>query len=112
MLPQLIEDLLTTDNRHRALLVLVRMENGALRRIAAADRLLFCTNCFGVLAGPDGGSPPAVKISNGVIIVNHLWGSNEATDHAQRFRYDATKRGYNNGQANNSAMKEAVKHKI
>ena len=87
LLLQLIEDLPAGDDRYRALLVLAKTNNGAWRRIAAAVRLLFCTSCFGVLAGPDGGSPD-VKIANGVIVVNHLWGSNEATDHTQRFRYD------------------------
>ncbi len=85
---QLIEDLPAetdgTDNtRYRALLVIAKMENDLYFRLAAADKLLFCTTCFGVLNGV-----PVVKISNGVIIINHLWGSREMSENTQRFRFD------------------------
>jgi hypothetical protein len=72
-------------DRYRAMLVL--MGEGKLHRVAAADRLLRCSTCFGALAGPNGGEPD-IKIARGVIIVNHLWGSRESVDSTQRFRYD------------------------
>lgn len=85
---QLIEDLPaetdgTVNDRYRALLVIAKMENDLYLRLAAADKLLFCTTCFGVLNGA-----PIVKISNGVIIINHLWGSREMSENTQRFRFD------------------------
>lgn len=85
---QLIEDLPeetdgAINDRYRALLVLAKMENESYHRLAAADRLLFCSTCFGALNGS-----PVVEISNGVLIVNHLWGSREMSESTQRFRFD------------------------
>jgi hypothetical protein len=60
------------------------MQNESYHRLAAADKLLFCTTCFGMLSGL-----PVVKISNGVLIVNHLWGSREMSESTQRFRFDS-----------------------
>lgn len=85
---QLIEDLPeetdgAINDRYRALLVLAKTENDSYNRLAAADRLLFCTTCFGTL-----GDAPEVKISGGVLIVNHLWGSREMSESTRRFRFD------------------------
>jgi hypothetical protein len=88
---KLIEDLPeeTADGalniRYRALLVLLRMENGKLHRAAAADRLLQCTGCGGMLGNPGGGD---ITIEKGVLIISQLSGSRESTDLTQRFRYD------------------------
>ena len=58
----------------------------ARRRIASADRLLLCATCFGMLRDPAAARRgPNIERRN---VVN-FWGSNEATDHTQRFRYDA-----------------------
>jgi hypothetical protein len=89
---KLIEDLPeetadgTLNIRYRALLVLLRTENGKLHRAASAARLLQCTGCGGMLGNPGGGD---ITIEKGVIIVSQLSGSRESTDLTQRFRYDA-----------------------
>jgi hypothetical protein len=92
---KLIEDLPdeTADGalnvRYRALLVLLKMADGKLHRAAAADRLLQCTGCGGML-GTGGGD---ITIEKGVLVVYQLSGSRESTDLTQRFRYDpGTKR--------------------
>jgi hypothetical protein len=71
--------------RYRALLVLLRTETGKLHRAAAADRLLQCTGCGGMLGNPGGGD---ITIAKGVLIISQLSGSRESTDLTQRFRYD------------------------
>jgi len=90
---ELIESLAPTrgdapNERYRALFILMRTETGKLSRIAVADRLLRCSTCFGMLAGPEGGEPD-IKILRGVIIINHLWGSRESVESTLRFRYDS-----------------------
>jgi hypothetical protein len=75
----------TLNIRYRALLVLLRAENGKLHRAAAADRLLQCTGCGGMLGNPGGGD---ITIAKGVLIISQLSGSRESTDLTQRFRYD------------------------
>lgn len=88
---KLIEDLPeeTADGalniRYRALLVLLKTENGKLHRAAAADRLLQCTGCGGMMGNPGGGD---ITIEKGVLIVSQLSGSRETNDLTQRFRYD------------------------
>jgi hypothetical protein len=88
---KLIEDLPeeTADGalniRYRALLLLLKTENGKLHRAAAADRLLQCTGCGGMLGNPGGG---VITIEKGVLVVSQLSGSRESTDLTQRFRYD------------------------
>ncbi len=89
---ELIEDLPPTANgmpneRYRALLVLIQTATGRLQRIAAAERLLRCSTCFGMLAGPEGGGAE-IKVDKGVIIVSELWGSREMIHATLRFRYD------------------------
>ncbi|HEX8558289.1 MAG TPA: hypothetical protein VF668_09315 [Pyrinomonadaceae bacterium] len=76
------------NTRHRALVVLFGKPGGGYRRAAVAAKLLGCTLCHGVLGDPEGGNIQ-VEIRNGVLNVNQLSGSREATDRTQRFRYDA-----------------------
>jgi hypothetical protein len=92
MVLKLIEDLPEEDAggalnvRYRALLVLLKGENGKWKRAAAGTRLLQCTGCGGMLGGPGGGD---ISIEKGVLVVYQLSGSRESTDLTQRFRYDA-----------------------
>ena len=87
---KLIEDLPeeTADGalniRYRALLVLLKTEDGKLLRAGAGTRLLQCTGCGGML-GTGGGD---IAIEKGVLVVYQLSGSRESTDVTQRFRYD------------------------
>ena len=74
--------------RYRALVILLAQPGGGYRRAAVASKLLGCTMCAGVLGDPEGGNVQ-VEIKNGVLNVNQLSGSREATDLTQRFRYDA-----------------------
>lgn len=76
------------NNRYRALVVLLAKPGGGYSRAAVAPRLLGCTGCAGALGDPAGGNIQ-VEIKNGVLNVNQLSGSREATDLTQRFRYDA-----------------------
>ncbi|HKY05438.1 MAG TPA: hypothetical protein VJQ56_11135 [Blastocatellia bacterium] len=73
--------------RYRALLVLLRTEGGKLWRAAAADRLLMCTTCGGMLSDPSGANVQ-VEITKGVIVIDQLRGSREAVNTTLRFRHD------------------------
>ncbi|HEY9284737.1 MAG TPA: hypothetical protein VIP46_14875 [Pyrinomonadaceae bacterium] len=74
--------------RQRALVVLFRGRDGALRRAAVADKVLQCTSCGGAFYGVVE-APAGVKIERGVIVVSQDFGSREVTEHTYRFRYDA-----------------------
>jgi opacity protein-like surface antigen len=76
------------NTRYRALVILLAQPGGGYRRAAVATKLLGCTMCAGVLGDPEGGNV-RVEIKNGVLNVNQLSGSREATDLTQRFRRDA-----------------------
>jgi hypothetical protein len=76
------------NTRYRALVVLLARPDGGFKRAALATRLLGCTLCAGVLGDPEGGNV-TIEIKNGVLSVQQLSGSREATDLTQRFRYDA-----------------------
>jgi hypothetical protein len=82
----------TFNERSRAL-VIVFGKSGGFTRAAVATRLLGCTLCAGVLGDPEGGNIQ-IEIKNGVINVNQLSGSREATDLTQRFRYDAASKRF------------------
>ncbi|HEX8188641.1 MAG TPA: MMPL family transporter, partial [Pyrinomonadaceae bacterium] len=71
----------------RALVVLLAKPGGGYGRAAVAAKLLGCTGCHGVLGDPAGGNIQ-VEIKNGVLNVNQLSGSREATDLTLRFRHD------------------------
>jgi hypothetical protein len=76
------------NTRYRALVVLFGQAGGGFKRAAVATKLLGCSLCAGALGDPEGGNIQ-VEIKNGVLNVNQLSGSREATDLTQRFRYDA-----------------------
>jgi len=76
------------NTRYRALVVLFGRAGGGFKRAAVATKLLGCSLCAGVLGDPEGGNIQ-IEIKNGVLNVNQLSGSREATDLTQRFRYDA-----------------------
>jgi hypothetical protein len=78
----------TYNTRGRALVVLLSKPGGVFMRAAVASKLLGCTLCFGALGDPAGGNIE-VEIKGGVLNVNQLSGSREATDLTQHFRYDA-----------------------
>jgi hypothetical protein len=81
------------NTRYRALVVLLAQPGGGLARAAVATRLLGCTLCAGALGDPEGMNV-TVEIKNGVLNVQQLSGSREATDLTQRFRYDAGARRF------------------
>jgi hypothetical protein len=91
---QLVEDLPferpdgVWNDRHRALLILLRRADGSFERAAVATKLLYCSTCGGMLGDPAGGNISA-EIKNGVLSVTQLSGSRWATDHTWRFRRDA-----------------------
>jgi hypothetical protein len=76
------------NTRYRALVILFAQPGGGYRRAAVATKVLGCSLCAGVLGDPEGGNVQ-IEIKNGVLNVNQLSGSREATDLTQRFRYDA-----------------------
>jgi hypothetical protein len=84
-LPAIVDDV--PNERYRALVALLQTATGKLQRVAVAPRLLRCSTCYGMLAGPNGGEP-VIKIIKGVIIVEELWGSRETVHVTLRFRYD------------------------
>lgn len=83
----------TFNERSRALVILFGKAGGGFTRAAVATRLLGCTLCAGMLGDPEGGNI-SIEIKNGVLNVNQLSGSREATDLTQRFRYDAASKRF------------------
>jgi hypothetical protein len=75
----------TLNTRYRALVILLARPGGGFTRAAVAPKLLGCSTCYGVLGDPEGGNIQ-VGIKNGVLDVNQLSGSREATDLTLRFR--------------------------
>jgi hypothetical protein len=78
----------TFNTRYRALVILLAKPGGGFKRASVATRLLGCTLCAGMLGDPAGGNIQ-IEIKGGVLNVNQLSGSREATDLTQRFRYVA-----------------------
>ena len=78
----------TYNMRYRALVILFGQPGGGFKRAAVATKLLGCTLCAGALGDPNGANI-SIEIKNGVLNINQLSGSREATDLTQRFRYDA-----------------------
>ncbi|MDT7808780.1 MAG: hypothetical protein QOJ70_2593 [Acidobacteriota bacterium] len=78
----------TFNTRYRALVIILARAGGGFKRAAVAAKILGCTLCAGVLGDPAGGNIQ-IEIKKGVLNVNQLSGSREATDLTQRFRYDA-----------------------
>lgn len=77
----------TLNMRSRALVILIARPDGGFMRAAVAPKLLGCTLCYGVLGDPAGGNI-RLEIKNGILDVNQLSGSREATDLTLRFRHD------------------------
>jgi hypothetical protein len=78
----------TYNMRYRALVILFARPGGGYARASVAAKLLSCTLCAGMLGDPEGGNVQ-IEIKNGVLSVNQLSGSREATDHTRSFRYNA-----------------------
>lgn len=77
-----------TNDRARALVVLLSDANGKLTRAALADRLLQCTGCGGAFYGAME-APAEVEIdAKGVITVSQEHGSREVSNTTYKFRYD------------------------
>lgn len=75
------------NTRYRALVILLARPGGGFARASVAAKLLGCTLCHGVLGDPAGGNIQ-IEIKNGILDVNQLSGSREATDRTLRFRHD------------------------
>ena len=67
--------------RRRALLILFKLPNGRLRRVAFADKVLQCGFCME-------GAPPDVEIAKGVIIITLDYGGHAVANETYRFRFD------------------------
>ncbi len=74
--------------RQRALLILFKLPNGRLRRVAFADKvLLYQCQCHGSLYKQD------IEIAKGVIIISQCAGGSIITAETDRFKFDSrTKR--------------------
>ncbi|KAA9332465.1 hypothetical protein F0P96_13420 [Hymenobacter busanensis] len=86
----LVEKATINDNsvdRNRALLVLLAQPDGSLKRVGVGPKALYCTGCFGALAGPEGGTPE-LSFDRGSLLVEHMAGSRFMTVQTQRFRYE------------------------
>lgn len=77
----------TLNMRYRALVIILAKPGGGFTRAAVATKLLGCAGCHGVLGDPEGGNIQ-VEIKSGILDVNQLSGSREATDLTFRFRHD------------------------
>ncbi len=74
--------------RFRALVIVLRNQDGQFTRAGVAAKLLQCTRCGGAFYGVVE-SPANVKIEKGVIVVQQDHGSRDLTNTTYRFRYDA-----------------------
>lgn len=86
---QLVEDLAAEDEngapttRYRALVVIFGKKNGkGFELVTVGSYLMQCTTCGGMLTSVK------TEIKNGVLIVDQLMGSREATNLIQRFRWE------------------------
>ncbi|HEV2764905.1 MAG TPA: hypothetical protein VGV38_18125 [Pyrinomonadaceae bacterium] len=75
------------EERHRALVVLLKGADGRLRRAAVADRLLQCTACGGAFYGV-AEAPADVRIERGGLVINQDHGSRNVVAQTFRFRLD------------------------
>lgn len=71
----------------RVLVVLLGLSDGTLSRAAVGPNVLLCAQCYGMLAGPDGGAPD-FSIKKRVIIISQLSGSREMFGLTLRFRLE------------------------
>lgn len=77
-----------TNDRARALIVLLSDSAGKLTRAAVADKLLQCTGCGGAFYGAME-APAEVEVdAKGVITVSQDHGSREVSNTTYKFRYD------------------------
>lgn len=74
--------------RGRALVIVLTMKDGILKRVGVADKLLQCTRCGGAFYGVVE-TPVEVTIEKGVVVVQQDHGSREITNTTYRFRYDS-----------------------
>lgn len=78
-------------DRSRAIVVLFTEADGSLRRAAIGTAVLYCTTCGGTLSDPSG-SGGLIRIEKGVMVVDQISGSREATNLVQRFRWNAAEK--------------------
>ena len=72
--------------RQRALLILFKLPNGRLRRVAFADKVLRCGLCME-------DDPPEIEIAKGMIIITLDYGGHAVANETYRFKFDSrTKR--------------------
>ena len=83
----------TYNTRYRALVILFARPDGGYARASVAAKVLSCSLCAGMLGDPEGGNIQ-IEIKNGMLNVNQLSGSREATDFTQHFRYAAALRRF------------------
>ena len=74
--------------RQRALVILLRSQNGDLQRAAFADKLLQCPACGGALYGVTD-APAQVTIAKGILIVKQERGSRNVVEQTFRFKYES-----------------------
>jgi len=79
---------ITVAGRRRGLLILLRQQDGRLRRAAFAERLLQCSTCGGAFYGV-ADAPAKVTIVNGILIVKQERGSRNVVEQTFRFRYES-----------------------
>jgi len=68
--------------RRRALLILFKLPDGRLRRVAFADKVLQCGFCME-------DDPPDVEIAKGVIIITLVYGGHAMSNETYRFKFDS-----------------------
>lgn len=73
--------------RARALLILLKLPDGRLRKAAFTAKLLQCTRCGGAFYGVVE-SPAEVRIEKGALVIRQDYGSREMTEETWRFRQD------------------------
>lgn len=81
---QIIKDNAEDEDYNRSLIILFKTADGGFTKAAEAKKIIRCSVCGGML----GGGPADAKIENGVLILSQMYGSREASDYLQRFRYE------------------------
>jgi hypothetical protein len=71
----------------RALIVILAQADGTWQRAGASNKAVYCKSCFGMLGGPEGGTPE-LSVKKGVVVVYQEGGSREAWNSTTRFRYE------------------------
>lgn len=68
---------------NRSLIILFKSQDGKFTKAAEAKKLIRCSECGGML----GSGLSEIKVENGVLIIDTLYGSRDSVNYVLKFRY-------------------------